>query len=135
MTYAVRRSIMSTGLGPALGVALAGSVGVAYADPLALEEAGKHVGETVTVCGPVAGAKYAAGVSGGMTFIDFGKPYPNATLTALIFASDRAKFGTPEKTAQGKDLCVSGKVELYQGKPQIVLRDPKQLTEKTNASP
>jgi hypothetical protein len=110
--------------------ALAGWAATAQADPLAPENAVKHPGETVTVCGQVAGAKFAAQVRGGTTFLDFGKPYPDSPFTALIFASDRAKFGTPEKTAQGKDFCVTGKIEMYQGKPQIVLKDPKQLTEK-----
>jgi hypothetical protein len=114
---------------------LAGWAAAAPAEPLAPDDAVKHAGETVTVCGLVAGAKYAAQVRGGTTFLDFGKPYPDSTFTALIFASDRAKFGTPEKTAQGKDFCVTGKIEMYQGKPQIVLKDPKQLSEKATASP
>jgi hypothetical protein len=110
--------------------ALVGWATAAYAEPLTPEDAGKHVGETATVCGQVAGAKYVGQVKGGPTFIDFGKPYPNATFTALIFGSDRPKFGTPEKTAQGKQLCVTGKIRLYDGKPQVILTDPKQLTEK-----
>jgi hypothetical protein len=114
----------------ALSVVLAGWAAAGQAEPLAPHEAAKHAGETATVCGLVAGAKFAAQVRGGTTFLDFDKPYPNATFTALIFASDRAKFGTPEKTAQGKDICVTGKIEMYQGKPQIVLKDPKQLAEK-----
>jgi hypothetical protein len=117
--------------------ALAVCGATAQADPLAPENAVKHPGETVTVCGQVAGAKFAAQVRGGTTFLDFGKPYPDSPFTALIFASDRAKFGAPEKTAQGRDFCVTGKIEMYQGKPQIVLKDPKQLSEKvtTTASP
>src|ERR1700742_1415041 len=39
---------------------LAGWAVAAQADPLAPENAVKHQGETVTVCGQVAGAKYAA---------------------------------------------------------------------------
>ena len=111
-------------------VALAGWAAAAQADPLTPEDAAKHVGETATICGEVASAKYAAQVKGGPTFIDFGKPYPNATFTALIFGSDRAKFGTPEKTAQGKQVCVTGKIRLYDGKPQVILTDPKQLSDK-----
>ena len=114
--------------------ALAGWTAAAQADPLAPGDAVKHPGETVTVCGQVAGAKFAAQVRGGTTFLDFGKPYPDSPFTALIFASDRSKFGTPEKTAQGKDFCVTGKIEMYQGKPQIVLKDPKQLSEKVTAA-
>jgi DNA/RNA endonuclease YhcR with UshA esterase domain len=111
-------------------LAVVGWAGAAHAEPLAPEEAAKHVGETVTVCGQVVGAKYAAQVRGGPTFLDFGKPYPNTTFTALIFGGDRAKFGTPEKTAQGKRVCVTGKVQLYEGKPQIILTDPTQLSDK-----
>ena len=113
-----------------MSVTLVGWAAAGQADPLAPDEAAKHAGETATVCGVVAGAKFAPQVRGGTTFLDFEKPYPNATFTALIFAGDRAKFGAPEKTAQGKDLCVTGKIEMYQGKPQIVLKDPKQLAEK-----
>jgi DNA/RNA endonuclease YhcR with UshA esterase domain len=116
-----------------MSVAVAGWLAAAQAEPLVPNEAAKHVGETATVCGLVAGAKFAAQVRGGTTFLDFDKPYPNATFTALIFASDRAKFGAPEKTAQGKDVCVTGKIEMYQGKPQIVLKDPKQLAEKAGS--
>jgi len=114
----------------AIGVVLAGSVAAGKAEPLPPDQAAKHAGETATVCGVVAAAKFAAQVRGGTTFLDFDKPYPNSTFSALIFASDRAKFGAPEKTAQGKDLCVTGKIEMYQGKPQIILKDPNQLAEK-----
>ena len=109
---------------------LTGVARVALADPLTPEDAAKHVGQEATVCGLVAGAKYAQQVRGGLTFIDFGKPYPNSVFTAMIFASDRAKFGTPEKSLQGKQVCVTGTIRLYKGHAEIVLTDPKQLTEK-----
>ena len=111
-----------------LGLAL--SALAARADPITPDEAAKHAGETMTVCGIVAGAKYAAQVRGGLTFIDFGKPYPNSTFTAVIFAGDRAKFGTPEQGLRGKNVCITGKIEMFRGKPQIVLTDPKQLVMK-----
>jgi DNA/RNA endonuclease YhcR with UshA esterase domain len=120
--HAVRLLIAAT--------AFAGGVAAAQADPLTPEEAAKHVGQDATVCGVVAGAKYAAQVRGGLTFIDFGKPYPNSTFTAMIFGSDRAKFGTPEKTLPGKQVCVTGKIRIYEGKPEIILSEPKQLVEK-----
>jgi hypothetical protein len=112
-----------------MSTALVWAVG-ARAATFAPEDAAKHVGETVTICGQVASAKYAGQARGGPTFLDFGKPYPNAIFTALILGSDRAKFGTPEKGVQGKQVCVTGQVQLYQGKPQIILNDPKQLTDK-----
>jgi len=102
----------------------------ARAATLTPDDAAKHPGETATVCGIVAGAKYAAQIRGGLTFIDFGRPYPNASFTAVIFAADRAKFGTPEKSLAGKQVCVTGKIEIFRGKAEIVLTDPKQLVEK-----
>lgn len=111
-------------------IALTASALAARAETLAPVDAAKHAGETATVCGLVSGAKYAAQIRGGLTFIDFDKPYPDATFTAVIFPADRAKFGTPEKGLAGKQVCVTGKIEMFRGKPQIVLTDPKQLAVK-----
>ena len=97
------------------------------ADPLMPAEAAKHIGEHATVCGVVAGAKYAAQTGGRPTFIDFEKPYPNSTFTALIMGSDRPKFGTPEKAVEGKQVCVTGEIRLFRGTPEIILTDPNQL--------
>ena len=116
-----------------LSIALVGFIGAtiaAHADPLAPAEAAKHVGEKATVCGIVAAAKYAAQTGGRPTFLDFEKPYPDSTFTALILGNDRPKFGSPEKTAKGKQICVTGEITLYQGKPEIILTDPNQLVEK-----
>jgi hypothetical protein len=110
--------------------AFVGWAAAAQAEPISPDEAAKHAGETATVCGIVAGAKYAAQIRGGLTFIDFGKPYPNSSFTAVIFAADRAKFGTPEKGLAGKQVCVTGRIEMFSSKPEIVLTDPKQLVEK-----
>jgi hypothetical protein len=110
--------------------ALAGSALAANAASISPEDAAKHVGEDATVCGLVASAKYVSQSKGGPTFLDFGKPYPNSIFVALILGSDRAKFGTPEKELQGKQVCVTGKIRLYEGKPEIILSDPKQLTGK-----
>jgi hypothetical protein len=110
--------------------ALVASAAAGHADPLSPEDAAKHVGEDATVCGVVAAAKYAPQTSSRPTFLDFGKPYPDAIFTALILGSDRAKFGSPEKSLQGKQVCVSGRIQLYQGKPEIMLTEPTQLVAK-----
>jgi hypothetical protein len=46
----------------------------------------------------------------------------------VIWGSDRPKFGTPEVQLMGKQLCATGKIEAYKGKPEIVATDPRQLT-------
>ena len=103
---------------------------LAQADPLAPEDAAKHVGEKATVCGVVASAKYAPRSGGRPTFLDFVKPYPDTIFTALILGTDRPKFGTPETAVQGKEVCVTGEIKLYDGKPEIILTDPNQLVAK-----
>jgi DNA/RNA endonuclease YhcR with UshA esterase domain len=85
--------------------------------------------KTATVCGVVASAKYGANSRSQPTFLDLGKPYPNAAFTAVIFGDDRAKFGTPETSLRGKRICVTGQIRDYRGKPEIILNDPSQLAE------
>ena len=93
------------------------------------EDAAQHVGETATVCGVVASAKFDADLQSQPTFLDFGKPYPDQVFTAVIFGDNRKKFGTPEVSLRGKRVCVSGKIQEKRGLPEIVVSDPKQLTQ------
>jgi DNA/RNA endonuclease YhcR with UshA esterase domain len=88
-----------------------------------------HFGEIATVCGAVTSAKYAASSPSQPTFLDFGKPYPNAVFTAVIFGDDRPKFGRPETSLWGKRVCVTGQIRDYRGKPEIILNDPSQLSQ------
>jgi hypothetical protein len=64
------------------------------------------------------------------TLLDLGKPYPNATFTAVVYGDHRQKFGTPEVTLRGKRICVTGQIIDYQGKPEIVFTNPSQSTER-----
>jgi len=102
----------------------------AWAASLTPEDAPNHVGETATVCGTVASANYAARTRGEPTFLNLGKPYPNHIFTAVIWGSDRPKFGTPETSLLGKLVCTTGVIKLFRGRPEIILRNPNQLTQK-----
>jgi hypothetical protein len=101
---------------------------LASATSLSAEEAAGHVGEAATVCGVVASAKFAANSRSQPTFLDLGKPYPNAVFTAVIFGDDRPKFGAPEKSLHGAHVCVTGVIRLYRGRPEMILNDRSQLT-------
>jgi hypothetical protein len=100
----------------------------AGAATLSPDDAAKHIGQTATVCGLVVATKFDAHLDRRPTFLDFGKPYPDEVFAAVIFGADRAKFGTPEATLQGKRVCVFGTISEYQNKPAIVLTDRSQLT-------
>jgi DNA/RNA endonuclease YhcR with UshA esterase domain len=112
---------------PVVAFSLGGSA--AGAASISPGDAASHVGETVTVCGLVASAKYAANSRAQPTFLDMGQPYPNQPFVAVIFGTDRAKFGEPEATLSGKRICVTGQVRNYRGKPEIIVSDPSQLKE------
>ena len=85
-----------------------------------------NVGQTVTVEAAVSDIHTGRA---GATFINMGGSYPDNEFTAVIFASDLAKF-PGAKALKGKTVAVSGPVQLYQGKPEIILKTAEQL--KTN---
>jgi len=93
------------------------------------EDAASHIGETATVCGVVASTEYEADAQSQPTLLDLGEPSPNAIFTAVVYGNNRPKFGTPETSLRGKRICVTGQISDYQGKPEIVLTDPGQLTQ------
>jgi hypothetical protein len=108
---------------------LVASTATALAVSLTPEDAASHVGESATVCGLVASATYASRSKGEPTFLNLGKAHPNQVFTVVIFGSDRAKFGTPETQYRGRRICATGDIRLYGGKPEIVVHDPKQLSQ------
>ncbi len=72
-----------------LGFAVLAAPALAQTPTIAPADAKTHVGQTVTVEGPV-GSVYTA--RSGMTFIDIGGRYPDNAFAAVIFADDTGKF-------------------------------------------
>jgi Protein of unknown function (DUF3761) len=93
----------------------------AAAQNIPAAEASKHVGEQGTVCGKVSGTYTATSAKGSPTFIDFDKPYPNETFTAVIWERDKATVGNVPKDGM---LCVKGAIIDYRGRSEIVLHSP-----------
>lgn len=90
-------------------------------------EAKDHIGETATVCGTVNSTRYAASTKGQPTFLNLDKPYPNQIFTVLIWGSDRRKFGSPEVTYKGKQICVTGRITEYRDVPEMIAYSPSQI--------
>jgi DNA/RNA endonuclease YhcR with UshA esterase domain len=97
----------------------------ASADPLVvpISEASAHVGETVVVEGRVADVFTS---KKGNTFLNFGARYPNQTFSAVIFVSEASLFPNVH-ALEGRKVRVSGRITLYEGKPQIILKEASQL--------
>ena len=104
--------------------------GFASAASLTTDEAAHHVGETATVCGNVASANYTSHSKGQPTFLNLDKAYANQTFTAVIWGSDRSKFGTPESALLGKQVCATGVIQLFRGRPEVIVHDPNHLIPK-----
>jgi hypothetical protein len=90
-------------------------------------EAKEHYGETATVCGDVVSTRYADSAKGQPTFLNLDKPYPNQVFTIVIWGNNRGKFKNPETDYKEKKICVTGKITAYDGLPEIIADDPKQI--------
>jgi hypothetical protein len=101
----------------------------AQTNKITAAEAKDHVGETRTVCGKVASTHFAAKSKGQPTFLNLDEPYPKEIFTILIWGSDRAKFGTPETKYKDANVCVTGKITSYRGKPEIIATEPSQIVQ------
>jgi DNA/RNA endonuclease YhcR with UshA esterase domain len=90
-------------------------------------EAKDHVGQEATVCGKVVSTRYLASARGTPTFLNFEKPYPDHVFTAVIWGRNRGEFGEPERKYKDKEICVTGTIERYRGKPQIEAKSSKDI--------
>ncbi|MEA3334381.1 MAG: phospholipase D-like domain-containing protein [Chloroflexota bacterium] len=90
--------------------------------PISWEQAGAHDGEQVTVAGTVIDSYK----SDTVILLNF-SPSREA-FKAVIFERNWHKWGeTPDRALLGRDVLVSGKIQLYKGVPEIVVNSPYQL--------
>jgi hypothetical protein len=95
---------------------------------LRASEAKHHIGQQATVCGRVASGRYVPTTRGNPTFLYLDKPYPNQPFTVIIWGQNRAKFKTPETTYRDKSICVTGRIGIYRGEPEIIASEPAQIS-------
>lgn len=76
-------------------------------------DAASHYGEQVTVTAKVYGTKDF----GSMVLVNLGAAYPNSPLT-IVLRGDAKSLGND---LEGKTVTVTGKVEQYKSKPEIVV--------------
>ncbi len=101
------------------------TVSLSYSPAVALtpRQAARKVGRTKTVCGKVASTKYARYSSGGPTFLNLGRAYPNEIFTIVIWREYRSLYPrAPHKMFRNKTVCVRGRISRYAGTPQIEAR-------------
>ena len=86
----------------------------------------QHIGQDVTVEGVVTAVSTSRK---GNTFINFGGAYPNQTFTGWIPAGTPLAADASIPILQGKKIKITGRVELYHGKPEIRVLSKSQITE------
>jgi DNA/RNA endonuclease YhcR with UshA esterase domain len=90
---------------------------------VAAEDAADHVGEYVTVVGRVADVFTS---DNDNTFLNFGAAHPRQVFSATVFERYASGFNDLHRL-EGKRVRITGKIRLYQNKPQIILESPSQL--------
>lgn len=85
-------------------------------------EAKDNVGKMLIVSGVVADIHRTDKV----VRLNFGAAFPKQTFTAVVF-SERTNAFSNLDALKGKTVEVSGKVEIYKGHPEIILRSKGQL--------
>lgn len=93
------------------------------------QEASRHIGETVTIYGPVADAEFADTSSGQPTFIDLGAAYPDKNrVSMVVWGEDRDAFPeAPESMYAGCTICVTGEIYIYNDVCNIKVTSPSQV--------
>jgi hypothetical protein len=94
-----------------------------------LIDVSQHIGDSISFTGTIVSGRFLSTSKGGPTLMNVGAPYPNQLLTLVVWEVDRKNFqDAPELAYIKKVVKVSGKIELFKDKPQIVLHNDKQIT-------
>lgn len=91
-------------------------------DTISSKDAKDFIGETKIIRGIVASVFVS---SKGTVLINFDEAYPNATFVAVIKPVNNGVSYADVK--KGSILTITGKIEEYKGKPEIILNDQSQI--------
>lgn len=95
-----------------------------------IEDAGNHAGDSVKICNKIYGGKYLEGAKNSPTFLNVGGNYPDALLTLVIWNDTRKLFKKPpEEYYKGAQVCITGRIQIVKGKPEIIVSSPNQIKE------
>jgi hypothetical protein len=86
---------------------------------ISIGDASKAIGQTVNITSKA----YSYKELNNMTLVNLGAEYPHQLLTLVL--KDSAK--KLAKEIEGKTISVTGKIEMYKDKPEIVVTDSKQV--------
>ena len=85
-----------------------------------IKDAANHVDQLVVVSAKVFGYKALS----GLTLVNLGAAYPDQPLTVVLKGEAMAMA----EGLDGKTIQVTGKVEIYKGKPEIIVTEKGKIT-------
>ncbi len=95
-----------------------------------VEDAKNHAGDSVKTCSKIYGAKYFESAKEPITLLDVGAKYPDNFLTLVIHDDGRKLFKKPpEEYYKGTQVCVTGRIQIFKEKPEIIVNNPTQIQE------
>ncbi len=107
------------------GNAAAGAAASVSIGTIDYTQASAHIGQRASVRGTLLKAYTSAS---GTVFLDFCANYKTCPFSGVIFADDAKKFGDLSRY-NGTTVTLTGKISSYQGKAEIVLSSPSQLSQ------
>jgi hypothetical protein len=85
-----------------------------------VEDARKHIGETVKICSKVYGHKDFESIA----LVNMGAAYPDQLLTLML----KNELKNEADQLDNRMICVTGKLILYKDKPEIIVSDTTQIS-------
>ena len=93
------------------------------AECLPIQRAPQRIGDSVCIAGRVFEVKEGPS---GTTFLNFCADYRTCPFTVVVFPRDLRHVGDVRQLA-GQEIQIHGKIQAYDGRPEIILREPRQL--------
>jgi hypothetical protein len=95
----------------------------AHADCIDYTQAAKHVGDDQCVTGEVVAVNRG---DSGTYFVNFCDDYRTCPFSVVVFPDDLSDVGDIRKL-DGKKIEIHGNIQQYDGRPEIILKNIRQL--------
>jgi micrococcal nuclease len=97
---------------------------------ITIAEAKDHVGDKVTICAEIMETYSNTKAKGEPTMLNFGAPYPKQSFSCIIWKDDLVNFKyNPAAYLKGKQVCITGIIKMYKGKPEMEVHGQDQIFE------
>jgi hypothetical protein len=108
--------------------AIALSLAASGQSKIPAEQASKHYGETITICGTILEDNFIFDTKTKNTLFILGAASQGRQVTVVVpSATSKKVIDKPKNYYANKNVCVTGKVTELNGKPEIVIADENKI--------